>query len=66
MNFLIFPGYSRIHSRFCYKEWDAGFFLTDIKELHFLELPKFRGESVESLSTSLDRWLHLLYSREHH
>ena len=60
VDFLIFPGYSGIHSRFSYREWDDGFILTDIKELHFLELPKFRGESVESLSTSLDRWLHLL------
>jgi len=28
--------------------------------MHFLELPKFHGEFVETLSTSLDRWLHLL------
>ncbi len=60
VDFLIFPDYSRIHSRFCYKEWNDNDTLTDIKELHFLELSKFHGESVESLSTSLDRWLHLL------
>ncbi len=60
VDFLVFPSCSRIHSRFCYKEWDENDRLTDIKELHFLELPKFRGESVESLSISLDRWLHLL------
>ena len=60
VNFLIFPGYSRIHSRFNYREQDDGFVLTDIKELHFLELAKFHGEEVETLSTSLEKWLHLL------
>ncbi|MHC9542256.1 MAG: PD-(D/E)XK nuclease family transposase [Vulcanimicrobiota bacterium] len=66
VDFLVFPSCSRNHSRFSYREWDDGFILTDINELHFLELPKFRGEYVESLSSSLNRWLHLLYSREHH
>jgi predicted transposase/invertase (TIGR01784 family) len=60
VDFLLFPGFSGLHSRFSYRECEEGFTLSDIKELHFLELPKFHGESVESLSTSLEKWLHVL------
>ncbi|MGV8119703.1 MAG: Rpn family recombination-promoting nuclease/putative transposase [Candidatus Xenobiia bacterium LiM19] len=60
LDYLLFPGYSGIHSRFQYRELVDGFVLSDIKELHFLELPRFSGESVTRLLTSLDKWLHLL------
>lgn len=60
VDFLLFTDYPAVHSRFCYRELDDGFLLSDIKELHFLELPKFNGEALESLETSLDRWLHVL------
>ncbi|MDQ7822546.1 MAG: Rpn family recombination-promoting nuclease/putative transposase [Candidatus Eremiobacteraeota bacterium] len=56
----LFPDGERVHSRFGSREWDDGFVLNDLRELHFLELPKFHGDDVKRLSCSLDRWLHLL------
>lgn len=60
LGFVVFPVYSKVHSRYYYRELDDGFVLTDIKELYFLELPEFHSESVKKLSIPPERWLNIL------
>jgi len=57
--FPLFPKRRKIHSRFRFVDPDE-YQELDIQELHLLELEKFRGESVNTLCASLDKWLHVL------
>jgi len=57
--FDIFPDILGFHHRFGLTSLDKDFGL-DIQELHILELSRFHGKLVESLTTSLEKWLHVL------
>jgi predicted transposase/invertase (TIGR01784 family) len=57
--FPLFPERKKLHSRFRLIDPDE-YHEFDIEELHLLELAKFRGESVDSLLTPIDKWLHVL------
>ena len=59
VSFDIFPDTLGFHNRFRLKSLDKDFSL-DIQELHMLELSKFHGKLVESLTTPLEKWLHVL------
>jgi predicted transposase/invertase (TIGR01784 family) len=65
LNFTAFPG-NEYHNVFMLLEKETGELLTDAREIIIFELPKFAGESVESLSTPMEKWLHLLkYSEKY-
>ncbi|MFN8578921.1 MAG: Rpn family recombination-promoting nuclease/putative transposase [Candidatus Sericytochromatia bacterium] len=40
--------------------------LTDLKEIHFIELPKFIEKSAENLNTRFEKWLYALKYGENH
>jgi predicted transposase/invertase (TIGR01784 family) len=57
---LLFRQNEDIHNIFRYKNIKSNDELTDVIELHFIELDKFRKEKPFDLSTRFERWLYLL------
>ena len=60
LDFELFPEAEALHSRFRLHDQQHGRELTDVFELHFIELAKFRREAPEDLRTPFERWLNLL------
>jgi predicted transposase/invertase (TIGR01784 family) len=60
VDFILFEDLEPLHSR--YRLYDAGNQreLTDILEIHFIELPRFDGLKPHSLRTPFEKWLHVL------
>lgn len=62
VNFTLFENTDRFHCRFQFKERDENFPLTDMTQMHYLELPKVnpgRKKAVSEL-TELERYLEYL------
>ncbi len=62
VNFTLFENTDRFHCRFQFKEQDENFPLTDMTQMHYLELPKVnpgRKKAVSEL-TELERYLEYL------
>lgn len=58
LDFVLFPGRPAVHSRFRFCDSRQGLELSDILEIHYLELTKFKRD--RPLQTPLEKWLHLL------
>lgn len=57
MGYNLFKHSSRFHNTFhFYEDYEKDFMLTDVMELHFIELPKFR-KLVKDWNNPLHRWL---------
>lgn len=50
----------RLHSVFHLKEAQEGFLLSDIIELHYIELRKFSISELDNLRNSFEKWLYAL------
>ena len=55
---VMFPQDNLLHHRFRFADQNAGFELTDLMEVHVLELPKARKK--KNIDSSLDAWLKFL------
>ncbi|MHC9538752.1 MAG: Rpn family recombination-promoting nuclease/putative transposase [Vulcanimicrobiota bacterium] len=60
LNFLLLPEEDDLHNVFRYGNIKSGRELTDIKELHFVELPKFAKDRPRQLMTRFEKWLYVL------
>lgn len=60
LDFVLFQDTDDLHSTFHLKEKTKGFLLTDIIELHYIELKKFSIYKPRELRTPFERWLHIL------
>jgi hypothetical protein len=54
---LLFPDKEPFHSRFCFYDEARQLQLTDVLEMHYLELPKFE---LQEPPTSFETWLYTL------
>jgi len=60
LNFVLLEHENELHNTYRYGNIITGSELTDIKELHFVELPKFRKEKPRQLMTRFEKWLYIL------
>ncbi|MBI4871702.1 MAG: Rpn family recombination-promoting nuclease/putative transposase [Candidatus Riflebacteria bacterium] len=60
LDFELFSDQEDLHSTFTMYDVRHGRELTDLLELHFIELSKFRRDKPEELRTPFENWLHLL------
>ncbi|MBN9419245.1 MAG: Rpn family recombination-promoting nuclease/putative transposase, partial [Candidatus Eremiobacteraeota bacterium] len=58
LDFVLFPEHDRVHSRFRLHDSRHDLELSDILEIHYLELRKFKSDGI--LDKPLEKWLHLL------
>lgn len=69
LNFRYIKQTDRYHTKFSVKEETDGFALTDVLEVHFMELPKlmdwWEAENASPEENLLARWLLLLEADEH-
>jgi len=59
-DFVLFPDEPDLHSRYRFHDATHGLELSDILEIHFIELPKFLGDAPKCLGTPFEIWLHVL------
>ena len=59
-DFVLFPDQVELHSTYRLYDVDHQKTLGDLLELHYLEMPKFRKNSLEELEDTLERWLFFL------
>ena len=59
-DFVLFPDEPDLHSRYRFHDATHGLELSDILEIHFIELPKFLGDEPKCLGTPFEIWLHVL------
>jgi len=60
LNFVLLPEETDLHNIYRYGNIKSGRELTDLKELHFIELPKFTIEDPLQLLTRFEKWLYAL------
>ncbi|MFN8578121.1 MAG: Rpn family recombination-promoting nuclease/putative transposase [Candidatus Sericytochromatia bacterium] len=60
LDFTLLENESDIHNIYRYLNIKSKNELTDIKEIHFIELPKFIEKSVNNLKTRFELWLYAL------
>lgn len=60
LDFDLLPDPERVHSRFLLREKQDGSVLTELLELHYIELRKFRPDKPQQLQTRFERWLYFL------
>ncbi|MGV8123627.1 MAG: Rpn family recombination-promoting nuclease/putative transposase [Candidatus Xenobiia bacterium LiM19] len=60
LNHLLLEKEIDLHNVYRYANIKSGRELTDIKELHFIELPKFRKDKPKQLMTKFEKWLYVL------
>ncbi len=56
LDFILFKDIDRMHNAFVFKEVETNQILTDLAEIHFIELPKVDFDQVEKDSALMD-WL---------
>ncbi|MHC9539194.1 MAG: Rpn family recombination-promoting nuclease/putative transposase [Vulcanimicrobiota bacterium] len=66
LNHILLEQESDLHNTYRYANIKSGRELTDIKELHFIELPKFRKDKPRLLMTRFEKWLYVLKYGEHY
>jgi len=59
-DFVVFPDQADLHSTYRMHDRRIDRELTDILELHFIELVKFRRDKPHELRTPFEKWLHVL------
>ena len=60
LDFKLFPEVDELHSRFRFYDAAQGRELSDVLEIHYIELAKFSKRKPQSLRTPFERWLHVL------
>ncbi len=60
LDFLLFKTNDRLHNIFHFRETESAELLTDIIELHYIELKKFSLSKPHHLRTSFEKWLYFL------
>lgn len=60
LDFRLFNDRTDLHSTYRLYDESHGHRLTDLLEVHFIELVKFRQDKPHSLQTPFERWLHIL------
>lgn len=60
LDFVLIPELEDLHSRYRFYDEAHERELTDILEIHFIELAKFRGDKPRRLATPFEKWLHTL------
>lgn len=66
LNSLLLVEENELHNVYRYANIKSGRELTDIKELHFIELPKFRKDKPRQLMTKFEKWLYVLKFGEYY
>ncbi len=66
LNHIMLDHESDLHNVYRYANIKSGRELTDIKELHFIELPKFKKNKPRLLMTRFEKWLYVLKFGEHY
>lgn len=59
-DFILFPEFEDLHSIYRLHDVEHDRLLTDILELHYIEVPKFRRDRPHELRTPFEKWLHVL------
>jgi predicted transposase/invertase (TIGR01784 family) len=60
LNFILFKKERDLHNIYRYLNIKSKEELTDVKELHFIELPKFKKDKPKKLQSRFEKWLHIL------
>ena len=60
VDFTLFPDHRDMVSRFCLYDVKHKEVLTDLLELHYIELNKLKCTHLEELGSSLQRWIYFL------
>jgi predicted transposase/invertase (TIGR01784 family) len=60
LDFILFPDVSSLHTTFHLREDEHKFLLSDVIEIHYIELRKFFETNADRLDSSLEVWLHTL------
>jgi len=60
VDFNLLPDAEEVHSTFLLREKDSGYILSDVLELHYVELRKFKPAKPQELRTRFERWLYFL------
>lgn len=60
VDFNLIPETKEIHSTFLLREKTTGLVLSDVLELHYVELKKFKLAKPQELRTRFERWLYFL------
>lgn len=60
LDFILFDDERELHNIYRYLNVKSKKELTDIKELHFIELPKFKKDKPKKMRSRFEKWLHIL------
>jgi predicted transposase/invertase (TIGR01784 family) len=60
LDYRLFPGLEDLHSVFRFYDTAHAQELSDLLEMHYIELVKFKKDSSRALRTPFERWLHVL------
>ncbi len=60
LNFILLTKEADLHNIYRYLNVKSKRELTDLKEIHFIELPKFKKDKPKKLRTKFEKWLHIL------
>ena len=60
LNFILFEDETDLHNIYRYLNIKSKKQLTDLKELHFIELPKYTEDKPRKDLTKFEKWLHAL------
>lgn len=60
VDFNLLPDTEEVHSTFLLREKNSGYILSDVLELHYVELRKFKPAKPQELRTRFERWLYFL------
>ncbi len=60
LNFRLLKKEIELHNIYRYLNIKSKQELTDVKELHFIELPKFKEDKPKKLQSRFEKWLHIL------
>lgn len=66
LNHILLCGERDLHNIYRYGNIKTGRVLSDIKEIHFIELPKFKKDKPRQLMTKFEKWLYVLKFGEHY
>lgn len=66
LNYEFLEEEKEIHNIYRFKNTKSNNELTDIKEIHFIELPKFDKNKPEELRTKFEKWLFILKFGEYY
>lgn len=60
LNFTLFEEEENLHNIYRFLNIKSKRELTDLKELHFIELPKFKEDKPKKKQSKFEKWLHIL------